>query len=103
MFLERLFLKKPEQDRQHHGDENGGGQGEVEGEIVRLENKITRQPAQVQFLEQGPAQAKDHESDADDDQCFCHVPQCRRGFFCNNSKVRCLPNLSEIISKLWTQ
>lgn len=72
-FLGRLFFEKPEQERQHYGDENAGGQGEVQGEIIRLEDKITRQSAQMQFLQQGPAQAKDHEGNADDDQGFCHV------------------------------
>jgi hypothetical protein len=79
--VKRLFLEKPEQDRQHHGDENARGQGKVKRKIFRLEDKITRQPTQMQFLEQGPAQAKDNEGNADDDQCFCHVPHGRRGVF----------------------
>jgi len=85
LFFWRLFFEKPEEERQHRGDENAGGQGKVKGEIFRLEDKITRQPAQVQFLEQGPAQAKDHEDNAEDDQCFCHVQRGQRGFFCINN------------------
>jgi hypothetical protein len=77
---QRLFSEKPEQDCQRHGNENARGQGKVKGEISDLEDKITRQPAQMQFLEQGPAQAKDHEDNADDDQCFCHVLSVEEGF-----------------------
>lgn len=79
--MERLFSENPEQDRQHHGNEDARGQGKVKRKISKLEDKITRQPAQLQFLQQGPAQAKDNEDNADDDQCFCHVPLRRRGVF----------------------
>lgn len=46
----KSFLENPEQDRQHHGNDNACGQWKVKLKIPRLENKITWQPAQIQFL-----------------------------------------------------
>jgi hypothetical protein len=63
----RLFSENPEQDRQHHGNEDARGQGKVKREISKLEDEITGQPAQRHFLQQWPAQAKDNEANADDD------------------------------------
>lgn len=43
----RLFPEKPEQNRQHQGYNQAGGQGKIKLEIPRLEDKITRQPPQI--------------------------------------------------------
>jgi hypothetical protein len=48
------FSENPEQDRQHHRNDNARGQGKIKLEIFRLENKISRQPAQIQFLQKWP-------------------------------------------------
>jgi len=48
--MKRSLLANPEQDRQHHGNDNARGQGKIKLKTPRLEDKITWQPAQIQFL-----------------------------------------------------
>jgi hypothetical protein len=67
------FSENPEQDRQHHRNDNARGQGKIKLKISRFEDKITWQPAEIQFLPQWPAKAKNDENNADGDQCLCHV------------------------------
>ncbi len=64
----RLFSEDPEQDRQHYGNDNGRSQGKVKLKIFSLEDKITRQPTHIQFLQQWPAKTKGDEGDANYNQ-----------------------------------
>jgi hypothetical protein len=48
------FFENPEQDRQHYRNNNARGQGKIKFKISRLENKISWQPAQIQFLQKWP-------------------------------------------------
>ena len=74
----KSFFKNPEQDRQYQRNDNTRGQGKIEFEIFRLEDKVAWQMAQVQFLQQWPADAKKNENNACDDQYLCHDLMLRK-------------------------
>jgi hypothetical protein len=82
-----LFSENPEQDRQHHGNDKTRGKGKVNFQISRLEDKITRQPAQIEFVYQWPAKAKDNKNNANRNQCFCHIPPLLRQTAGNGNKL----------------
>src|SRR5690606_37549684 len=70
---QRLPVQEPEQQRQHHRDDECRGDRDIEPEVFALDDDVAGQPAQPDARQPWPQQADDDEDEAGDDQESHHV------------------------------
>lgn len=68
-----LTIEQPENRREHQADQDHGGEGEVEGDILAADGDIAGELAERQLGEPGPEQADGDDQESDQDQGAVHA------------------------------